>query len=477
MNRKRIGIAVQITLLVVILSVVCITLATSLSVYQLKKSYINAKIHGITDVAAGILDSYKTRVERGEFTTAEAQRRALANLGAMRFDGGNFLQVFDVASMKILESPIFPVGSDINTISDPKGKYYFKDLVEGAVASKNDTAEATYLGRMPGLDHLVPKIGASREYKAWDWVIAASITEKDLITALWGELKITLLASIIVVILAIICVQLLYVRRLTKTLTEITGGLEDSTISVSGSATSLEDSSQKLAEGTNQQAASVQEIVATIEESASMIKKTDESSSYALKLAQESKEQASQGYKEMNELMISMGKIDNATKEISKIIKIIDEIALQTNILSLNAAVEAQRAGDAGKGFAVVAEEVRNLAQRSTESVKDTTELIENNAATYREAAKLAGQVHESIKKIERGTGQVNELINEVAAATREQKIGIEQIHSAISQVEHVLQTNARTAGDTSDDSQHLTEQTHVLNSLSEKLVSFVKGS
>lgn len=477
MNKKKMGLAAKISLLVIIVCTVVIAISIFQSCHQLKRSYLNAKLYGNTEIAQGLADGFKTRALNGEFSMDEAKKRALVNIGTIRFDGNNFLQVFDAQTMKVLESPIFAVGTDINTISDPRGKQYFKDLVEGAVTAENGMAEESYLGLMPGSDNVVNKIGASRGYKEWGWVFVASIAEKDLFNALWNDIKATLISGVLIVAFAIIGVQILFVRSVTKTLADITGSLEDSMHSVSGSAVNLEDSSQKLAEGATEQAASVQEIVATIEESASMIKQTDESSACASKLAQKSKESATKGYSEMKDLMDSMNKINLSNQEVHKIIKVIDEIARQTNILSLNAAVEAEKAGEAGKSFAIVAEEVRNLAQRSAQSVKDTTILIENNVTTYKEASRLSENVYKSIGEIENETGKVNELINEVATATREQKIGMEQIHTAISQVEQVLQVSSRTAEDTSEDSRHLTQQTHVLNDLSERLVCFARGT
>ncbi|GBF23317.1 putative methyl-accepting chemotaxis protein [Candidatus Gastranaerophilus sp. (ex Termes propinquus)] len=471
------GIAAQITLLVILVSVINIAIASLMGAYQLKNSYVGARLDGNIELAASIAEGLRKRALAGEFSMEEAQARTIGAISAIRFEGENYLTILDAKNMKVLTSRVYPTGTDASAIVDKNGKHFFKELTEGAASSQNSKSSAEFYGVMPGSDELVKKLGAAFDYKEWDFVIIASIAEKDLYAALLFELATTLFVGLVLIVLTIVVVRVMFVRRLTKILTEITGGLAGSMHSVSDSATSLQDSSHKLAEGTNEQAASVQEIVATIEESASMIKKTDESSSCASKLARQSKEHATSGYQQMKDLMTSMDKINKANQEVSKIIKVIDEIALQTNILSLNAAVEAEKAGEAGKGFAVVAEEVRSLAQRSAQSVKDTTKLIENNASTFREAARLSENVFLSIKEIEEETGKVNDLINEVASATREQKIGIEQIHAAIAQVEQVLQTSSKTAGETSSESNQLNEQTHLLSNLTEKLTSFVRGA
>ena len=167
---------------------------------------------------------------------------------------------------------------------------------------------------------------------------------------------------------------------------------------------------------------------------------------------------------EMKSLINAMDNINNSNAEISKIIKVIDEIAFQTNILSLNAAVEAARAGEAGKGFAVVAEEVRNLAQRSAEAAKDTAQLIRSNETLYSDCNKIVDQVNNSISQISVDMGKVDSLIQEVAAATHEQEIGMHQLNNAVEQINAAMHENAKIATQTSTLSEELKAQTNRIN-------------
>ena len=166
---------------------------------------------------------------------------------------------------------------------------------------------------------------------------------------------------------------------ITRPIKHAIDGLNIGTEEVSAASSQVAAASQQLAEGTTEQAAAIQETSATLEETSSMVHQNRENTQEAASLAKKTKQFAEKSTWDMHHAMAAMEELKGSSNEIGKIIKVIDEIAFQTNILSLNAAVEAARAGDAGKGFAVVAEEVRNLAQRSAQAAKDTTVIIERN--------------------------------------------------------------------------------------------------
>jgi methyl-accepting chemotaxis protein len=148
----------------------------------------------------------------------------------------------------------------------------------------------------------------------------------------------------------------------------------------------------------------------------------------------------------MADMSRAMEAIKTSSAGISKIIKTIDEIAFQTNILALNAAVEAARAGEAGLGFAVVAEEVRNLAQRSAAAARETTEKIEDSIESGRRGAELSGKVETSLREILVHTRKMDTLVAEIAQSLGEQSIGVDQVNSAVRQLETITQANAATA-------------------------------
>lgn len=235
-------------------------------------------------------------------------------------------------------------------------------------------------------------------------------------------------------------------------------------------------SSHKLAEGSTEQAASVQETSSTLEESASMVHQTTQNTKEADSLAKQAKDFADKGDTEMHTMLGLMEELKQSSGEISKIIKVIDEIAFQTNILSLNAAVEAARAGDAGKGFAVVAEEVRNLAQRSAQAAKDTSGIIESNIELSEKCLAITEQVNTSLVEIKDETRKVSELLEEISTASQEQEIGIGQINKAISQMEHVLHANASTAQESASSADRLSVYSDTLKKIMVDLNSIIAG-
>jgi methyl-accepting chemotaxis protein len=153
-----------------------------------------------------------------------------------------------------------------------------------------------------------------------------------------------------------------------------------------------------------------------------------------------------------------------------RIVKVIDEIAFQTNILALNAAIEAARAGEAGLGFAVVPDEVRSLAQRSSQAAKDTAGLIEESMTKSNGGKVKLGEVAAAIRSITESASQVKRLVDEVHLGSEEQARGIDQISKAITQIEQVTQQTAASAGESASASEELNAQAENVRSIVEQL-------
>lgn len=266
-------------------------------------------------------------------------------------------------------------------------------------------------------------------------------------------------------------------NMITRPIQNSIDGLTIGTEEVSSASSQVAAASQQLAEGTAEQASAVQETSATLEETSSMVRQNRENTQQAAILAKQAKQYAEQSNTQMGQMSKSMAELKNSSNEIAKIIKVIDEIAFQTNILSLNAAVEAARAGDAGKGFAVVAEEVRNLAQRSAQAAKDTAVIIESNISLSDESVDIAQKVKDSVESIGTQASKVSDLLDEIAVATNEQEQGVEQINKAVSQMEAALHANAQTAEEAASASSALSEQAANVKEVVNSLIALVHGT
>ncbi|MGE5480890.1 MAG: methyl-accepting chemotaxis protein [Chloroflexota bacterium] len=235
---------------------------------------------------------------------------------------------------------------------------------------------------------------------------------------------------------------------------------------VNRGANQVSEASTALSQGATEQAASLEEITSSMTELGSQTRTNAEDAGQANKLSYAAKESADKGNREMNELSAAMDEITESSKNIFKIIKVIDEIAFQTNLLALNAAVEAARAGRHGKGFAVVAEEVRNLAARSATAAKETSDLIEGTIKTVDRGSELAGRTRAALEEIKESSDNVTGIVARIAAASVEQASGISQINEGLVQIDKVTQTNTASAEESASASEELAGQASQLENM-----------
>ncbi len=211
-------------------------------------------------------------------------------------------------------------------------------------------------------------------------------------------------------------------------------------------ATSMNQSVQNVAHKANEQAASLEETAAAVEEITSITRNNAENATKMASLGQTVKSAVSTGQGLATKTATSMDEINNEVNAINEAITVIDQIAFQTNILSLNAAVEAATAGEAGKGFAVVAQEVRNLASRSAEAAKEIKDLVENATTKANDGKKISDEMIKGYEQLNTHISETIHIIEDVSSASKEQMTGIEQINDAVTMLDRVTQENASEA-------------------------------
>ena len=217
-------------------------------------------------------------------------------------------------------------------------------------------------------------------------------------------------------------------------------------INLDNSSKVLLDNVNKLNTSSNSAAASLEETAAALEEITSNIRNSTESISKMAMLSNSVTNSASQGEKLANQTNVSMDEINAQVTAINEAISVIDQIAFQTNILSLNAAVEAATAGEAGKGFAVVAQEVRNLASRSAEAAREIKDIVEQATIKANEGKEIASNMINGYKELNENILHTMNLINDIQNASKEQLLGIEQINDAVNSLDRQTQQNASVA-------------------------------
>ncbi|MDF1494277.1 methyl-accepting chemotaxis protein [Caproiciproducens sp. CPB-2] len=246
-------------------------------------------------------------------------------------------------------------------------------------------------------------------------------------------------------------------------LNNIFSGINGSADQVANGAGQVSSASQALSQGATEQASSIEQLSASITEIADEVNKNASNSRLASQLSLEASSEVEVGNEHMQQMVEAMAQISETSQEIGKIIKTIEDIAFQTNILALNAAVEAARAGAAGKGFAVVADEVRNLASKSAEAAKNTTDLIESSIRAVENGTKIADETAKSLNKIIDSTRKTTDLIGEISKSSDGQASSINQVTMGVDQISAVVQTNSATAEESAATSEELSAQAQQL--------------
>ena len=255
-------------------------------------------------------------------------------------------------------------------------------------------------------------------------------------------------------------------RKLSVQLSDTLRQINQSADQVSAGAEQVSAGAQALSQGATEQASAIEELAATINDISGKIRATADSAGNVHSQSSETGREVEQCNEQMLELVKAVRDIGESSSQIGKIIKTIEDIAFQTNILALNAAVEAARAGTAGKGFAVVADEVRNLASKSAEASKSTSDLIEGSARSVEKGMKIADETAASLQKAVISTENTVKAVDKITDAAAEQSQAVSQVTQGMDQISSVVQTNSATAEESAAASEELSGQAVILKEL-----------
>lgn len=285
----------------------------------------------------------------------------------------------------------------------------------------------------------------------------------------WG-----ILISLLFILLGIVSnifIMEFIVNNLKNSITTLTTASNQ----IQSASNQVSKSSQNLSTHASELASSIEEITSSMEELQSIIDSNTKAINEGKILMQETNENANQTKQISDELQKAMKVIIENSKKINKINKVIEDIAFQTNILALNASVEAARAGDAGRGFAVVAEQVKNLAQKSTESAKETNDLIVEILESVEKGNEQVQLTANSILKVSELSNKVMILLEEVTQAFKEQTKGAQQVTSAISQINQSVQQVASSSEENASMGEELQSQILQIVEIIERLQQMVE--
>ena len=256
---------------------------------------------------------------------------------------------------------------------------------------------------------------------------------------------------------------------LKRQLVETMQSVSDASNQVAAGAGNLTEASQSLAEGATDQAGAVEEMQATITTISDDIRITANSAGESYNQARTYAEEAERSHKEMKAMMDAMSRINDASQQVGNIISEIEDIASQTNLLSLNASIEAARAGEAGRGFSVVADQIRQLAEQSANSAAETRTLIETSLNAIADGSKTVDIVNDSINRVVEGIELIAQSSKSISEMANEQAEAMKQAEQGVSQISEVIQSNSATAQETSATSEELSAQATTLDSLISK--------
>ncbi|MDN3559166.1 methyl-accepting chemotaxis protein [Vreelandella neptunia] len=428
------------------------------------------------------IEALQERVAAGELSLEEAQQRAIDNMSTVSFGAGEYIFSFN-DDLLIISHPSRDPGTDMTNYEDASGMALYPELLRVA---QTGGGHVDYYSTRAGGDEQLPKTSYVAHLPEWEWSLATGVYVDDINAAFIAGL----IRSIVILLIIGLPVTLLMgwvirdvsrrlggdpryaasvvrhiadgdltqvtqlspkdqqsllfnINRMREALAETIGDIHLGASQVNSGVEQIVGVNEELSTRTEQQAASLAETASSMEQLTATVKQNAEHADHARTLATRAADSAQRGSDSMSTVITTMATINESATQMSSIVNTIDGIAFQTNILALNASVEAARAGDQGRGFAVVANEVRQLASRSAAAAQEIKTLIEASDSKVVEGSRQVSDTGDVINGMVADIKQLSTLVQEISAATIEQSSGIEQVNQAVTQMDQMTQQNA----------------------------------
>lgn len=491
---------------------------------QQREQLIEERQESVRDIVQMATTAIAPIYEQAGANDQAAKQRVAELVRAMRFEGNNYIFIYDYDGNNIVTAPAPErEGTNMIDLQTPDGTYLIREIIKVA---QSGGGFYSYLWEYPGTREIVPKHSFVDRLEKWGWMIGAGVYVTDLDVAMADieaaaatDLRQDILFSSLLSLVLFGVIALLafgFVRRTLGPIKRTTAAMHDiaqgrgdltrrlavesgdeigglavqfnafvarmqdtlrdvrsSTLSVHQAAGEISQSSEELATRTEQAAANLQQTSASMEEITSTVNHSADNAQQANKLVQSTAEVAREGEASMGQVESTMRDINDSASRISDIISMIDAIAFQTNILALNASVEAARAGEHGRGFAVVAQEVRILASRSSDASKEIRALIDISVKHTQSGAVLVRNAGDTMREIVSSVEKVTDVIGEISAGAKEQSSGIGQINTAVAEMDTMTQQNAAMVQESTTAAVNMRRHAEHLNQL---INSFVLG-